>query len=343
MSTRYFNCLPTMIGSLPHSNPDEACQLVERFLSDIPAWPQLPNRSPLEGMVLQFSQGFPGLVWEAITSTPYVYKDDNFEIKLEKLYQDYLENNFHEYAITEDYAQGLYAFLKRAHGSPLFIKGQITGPISFALGVHDEGQQSMASDDTLRDAAARLLKLKVEWQEYMLKRLSSDIIIFVDEPALSSFGSAFFPLPREEVERLISDVLSGIKGIKGIHCCGNTDWTLFLNLGIDILSFDAYHYAKLPGLYAGESKKFVQRGGAIAWGAIPSTEAELTGETTYSLMDRLSETMASLTDKDMPFRQIVSQSLITPSCGLTSLDYEASAEVLGRLGEISRLIRRRYA
>ncbi len=59
-----FGCLPTVIGSMPHTDPAAACSLVTRFLKDIPAWPQLPNRSFLENMYVQYSQGFPGVVVE---------------------------------------------------------------------------------------------------------------------------------------------------------------------------------------------------------------------------------------------------------------------------------------
>ena len=57
-----FGCLPTMIGSMPHRDPDRACADVTRYLKDIPAWPQLPERSFLENMYVQYSEGFPGIV-----------------------------------------------------------------------------------------------------------------------------------------------------------------------------------------------------------------------------------------------------------------------------------------
>lgn len=40
-----FGCLPTLIGSMSHTDPKEACSQVIKYLPDIPAWPQLPKRS----------------------------------------------------------------------------------------------------------------------------------------------------------------------------------------------------------------------------------------------------------------------------------------------------------
>jgi len=59
-----FGCLPTMIGSMPQTNPDDACSVVLRHLPAVPAWPQLPRRTPKENMYAQFSEGFPGVVVE---------------------------------------------------------------------------------------------------------------------------------------------------------------------------------------------------------------------------------------------------------------------------------------
>ena len=62
MTNLEFGCLPTIIGSMPHTDPSAACRQVAHYLKDIPAWPQLPNRSFLENMYVQYSQGFPGVV-----------------------------------------------------------------------------------------------------------------------------------------------------------------------------------------------------------------------------------------------------------------------------------------
>ncbi len=105
-----FGCLPTIIGTMPHTDPSEACSQITRYLKDIPAWPQLPRRSFLENMYVQYSEGFPGVVIEG--DKIYVDRSQDLNQPLERLYAAYLENDFYKYPIGRDYAAGLYAFLE---------------------------------------------------------------------------------------------------------------------------------------------------------------------------------------------------------------------------------------
>ena len=57
------NGLPTLIGSLPLSDHDEALGLVFDYTPDIPVWVQLPVHVQ-EGMIAQFLPGMPGLAGE---------------------------------------------------------------------------------------------------------------------------------------------------------------------------------------------------------------------------------------------------------------------------------------
>jgi len=168
-------------------------------------------------------------------------------------------------------------------------------------------------------------------------------IIFIDEPYMSAFGSVGMMLSREKVISLLEEVLGGISGLKGVHCCGNTDWSILLSTSVDIISFDAYSYAQSLSLYPAEVKKFLEGGGTVAWGIVPNEEEALAGESAASLQDRLEEAMAPFTRKGIPFRQMIEQGLLTPSCGLASLDAEeAVAHALELLAELSERIRKRY-
>lgn len=336
-----FGCRATVIGSMPFKDPGEACKIVTRYLKDFPAWPQLPNRSFLENMAAQYSEGFPNVAIK--DNRIYVDRSKDASKPLEALYKAYLENDFDKYAITPDYAAGLYSFLSLPNLNPRAVKGQVTGPVSWGLAVTDQNRRAILYDDTLADAAAKLLRLKASWQEKQLRQISKHTIIFVDEPSLASFGSAFLSISREKVIDLLDEVFGGISGLKGVHCCGNTDWPVLLQTNAQILSFDAYNYARSLSLYPAEIKEFLgKKKGVVAWGIVPNEAKTLAVETVASLKDRLEEAMAPFTRNGVPFRQLLEQGLLTPSCGLASLSGEEAARALELLAELSTTIRQRY-
>ncbi len=340
MPNTEFGCLPTIIGSMPHTDPAEACALVNHYLKDIPAWPQLPKRSFRENMYVQFSEGFPGVVIE--DDKIFVDRSQDLDKPLEQLYAAYLDNDFNKYPVSAEYAAGLHSFLSLTDLSPLAVKGQITGPVTWGLTVADDSRRAIIYDDVLGDAVAKLLRLKASWQEKVLSQISKNTIIFVDEPYMASFGSAFVSISREKVIELLEEVFGGIRGLKGVHCCGNTDWSVLLETSTDIVSFDAYNYAQSLSLYPAEIKKFLARKGTIAWGIVPNQEESLAKETAASLKDRLEEAMAPFTRKGIRFKQLIEQGLLTPSCTLTSLSKEAAGQALELLAELSAKMRKRY-
>jgi hypothetical protein len=336
-----FNCLPTAIGSMPQADPKEACSVVAKYLPDLPAWPQLPKRSHLENMYAQFSEGFPGLVLEG--DKIYVERSAEFDSQLEQLYNAASEDNPDDYGISAEYAAGLHAFLALKERHPGMVKGQVTGPISWGLCVTDREQRGILYDDLLAEALAKFLRLKAIWQERFLSQISPNTVIFVDEPYLTSLGTAFVAIPNEQVSTLLEEVFSGIEGLKGVHCCGSTDWSLLLKSSTDILSFDTYNYADSLSCYPAEVKAFIERGGSIAWGIVPNEEEVLAGESVASLHDRLGEAMAPFTREGVPFKRLVAQGLLTPSCTLASLSPEAGVRALELLAELSAKVRSKYS
>ena len=160
---------------------------------------------------------------------------------------------------------------------------------------------------------------------------------------MQAYGSStLVGLSREKVISLLEEVFGGISGIKGVHCCGNTDWSVLLDTTVDVINFDAYYYAESLSLYLAEVKRFLDRNGAIAWGIVPNDEERLVGETVASLKDRLEEAMAPFTRNGIPFRQLVEQGLLTPSDGFACLSVGACGRSLVFLADLSSEMRRRY-
>ncbi len=328
------------IGSLPHTDPHRACELALEY-ADIPAWPQLPRRSFKENMYAQFSERFPGVVLEE--ERIWVDRTQDLDPGLEELYMAYLEDDISYGETTADYALGLHTFLRVARaGRREFVKGQVTGPISWGLTVVDQDRRPTLYDEILADAIAKHLRMKARWQESVLRPLGERTIVSVDEPYMSSFGSAYVALSREQAVTLMEEVLSGIEGLKMVHCCGNTDWSLLLETSVDILSFDAYEYAENLALYPDELAAFLQRGGVLAWGITPNTGAAR-DEEVDSLVERLLAAMDLLVQKGIHRDDILAASLVTPACGVGSLEEELAERVLMLTAGVSRAMRERFA
>ncbi len=338
-----FNCLTTIIGSVPHTDPKKACELVTRYLKDIPTWPQLPKKSFLENMYVQYAEGFPGVVVEG--DRIYIDTASDYTKSLETLYQAYLENDASKYPMGRDRVAGLYAFLEQGGLSPKAVKGCITGPLSWGITITDENRKSILYHETLGDAVPKFLKLKAAWEENQLKKISKNTIIFVDEPIMASYGSivASGPFSKpEKIIEMINEVFDGISGLKGVHCCGNTDWSILLKTKMDILNLDAYEYAPSLSLYPEEVKAFIKRGGCVGWGIVPNRTEPLYKETLASLKDRLEEAMAPFTRNGLSMKDIAKQSLLLPACGLNGLTEEGVEQTLKLLTELSDEMRKKY-
>lgn len=325
-------------GSLPHTDPAAACNLMLDKL-DIPTWPQLPKRAFVENMYAQYSERFPGIV--VADERIYVERNGDLDPGLEQLYVAYLMDDLEYAAVSPEYAAGLHHFLGLDLEKPPVVKGQVTGPVSWGLMVVDQDRRPVLYDDVLAEAVAKHLRLKAEWMEQRLRRLSPETIVFVDEPYMSSYGSALVSLNEGQVISLLEEVFAGIQGLKGIHCCGNTDWSLLLSTSADILNVDAYAYAEALALYPDELAAFLARGGIIAWGIVPASE-QAQEETVESLLDRFHQALGLLTAKGLDQDDLLSSALIMPSCGCGSLSIETAERVLELTAEVAQALQARY-
>ncbi|MDP3730742.1 MAG: hypothetical protein Q8R14_04365 [Candidatus Omnitrophota bacterium] len=336
-----FHFEATGIGSLPFKDPRCACRLVFDNFKYIPFWPQLNNRSFKEHMYCQFSEGLPGVVIDEKKRSVYV-DSGKAASGMEKAYQKYLDGDVEYFRISSEFAEGLYEFFgsfKKEAQAARFVKGHVTGPVSFGLSVTNENKRALIYDKYMFDVAVKVLAMKTRWQIRELKKLSKDVIIFVDEPYLVSIGSSYVNIPADDVTRSLDDIFSAIReegALSGVHCCGNTDWPLLLKRGVDILNFDAYNFMKEFFLYHRDIKDFIGRGSAIAWGIVPSSSAADT-ETPESIAKRLKEALKILEDKGIDGSSI--SSLVTSSCGLGTLDERRAKRIVETAKGVSDILK----
>jgi hypothetical protein len=340
------NGLATAIGSLPHHDPEAACRVVLNAIPEIPIWPQLPSIDFREGMEIQYSEGLPGAVLDPAGKRMHFDTSRDLTSELETFYENYMAENFEHFKISPQFSRGLYAMERtlsaaRPAGLRLF-KNQVTGPITIGLGRTDENKRSIYYNEVMRDVVVKGAEMKARWLLERFRPLGVPQLCFIDEPILSAFGSStYVSVQRSDVVRNLQEVVAAVhKGgaLAGVHCCGNTEWTILIDAGADIISFDAFEFGETIAYYTGPMKEFLERGGVLAWGIVP-TSAKIDGETVETLLERLRSAFDNLSGKGISRSLITEKCLITPSCGTGSLPVGLSEKVFALLGDVSRRFR----
>ena len=163
-------------------------------------------------------------------------------------------------------------------------------------------------------------------------------MIFFDEPFLTGFGSAYLPISKGEVTQILTQTLEAVRQAGpitlGVHCCGNTEWSMLLEAPVDILSFDSFGYFDNLRLYEKALQEFYARGGRLAWGLVPTGD-ELAKETADSLWERFQGQVQQLASSGAAAKDILANALLTPACGLGYLSPEAADRALALLQDLS--------
>lgn len=337
-----------LVGSFPHLDGDA---ISRRLIAacDVPVWPQLPRRTFRENMYTQYTFGLPGIVVDDAAEKVTFNTAQDLSPALEEFYARYIADDVDSFGLPTDYSAGFYAMsaaLRSTSGA--WAKGQVTGPISFGLTVIDQDLRSSLYHEQLADPIVKQLAMNARWQVRQLKAARDNVIIFVDEPYLVSFGSAFVSLSREQVIAYLDEVFDAIHAegaLAGVHCCGNTDWSVLLATKVDILNLDAYGFIEHLALYPDEVRAFVDRGGLIAWGIVPNNEL-ITQVTAQSLADKLRggfdliSTKAGARGVTIRSAELAQRSLIAPSCGLGSTTIDIAERVIDTLAQTGEILKR---
>jgi methionine synthase II (cobalamin-independent) len=336
--------LATGIGSLPHKEAQKALDIIFQYLPQAPFWPQLPKRNIREGMVAQYSERLPGL---KMTDDGLQYDAETAEQELEGFYARIIGMDLDYFRIGESYAAGLYAFhaaLKtRSLSDVRFIKCHVTGPFTFTAGIKNDSGVALIHDEVIMQAMAKGLVMKALWQIEFFREFGKPIIIFIDEPYLGCFGSAYTALTRETAVKTLKEFSAALKGpdvTVGVHCCGNTDWSIFTDVEtIDIINFDAFGYLDKLTLYGQDIGAFLKRSGILCWGIVPTQDFQ-DGLAMELLVGKIRSGIDALVKKGASRDLLSEQLLLSPSCGLGTLDVKTSEHIFRLLAGLSAYIRK---
>ncbi len=335
--------LATAFSGMPHKDVDQACQIMLRnFPEALPApYPSSPLPRNIEGL--------PGLTIDRERKVAFFDFSSGREGELTEFYQKYLSQDLDYFASSPELDPHLYRLSQMLKEKPSqelkFIHFSVRGPYTFGLTLKDKNGAPAFYDDTLRDVIIKHLGMKARWRQRKIRELFPGVqtLFHIGEAGLGVYSSAGGAGSWEVMRDAINEVLDMVEGIRGIHCCANFDWSLLMGTTADFISFDTYRYGDTISLYPEALKKFLERGGMIAWGIVPTACAEdITSETPTTLVERLERVIQSLVDRGIERELLAESSLITPSCATTTLSPELAERVFEYTREVSRRMKEKY-
>jgi hypothetical protein len=351
------NFLACGVGSMPHDDAAKAVDVVLAAIPEAPIWPQLSGRGLNEQMEIQYSEGLPCRVIDREKGRMYFDTSGDYIDAFTEFYEAYMlamdpdegTGDVSSMAISPDYAAGIYELESRLAaegGTRPFVKCHTTGPCSFALTIVDENKRALFYNEEFRDVIIKALAMKCRWQIQKLAPYGDKVICFIDEPILSGFGSStYVSVSRDEVIAAVGELVEAIHadgGIAGIHCCGNTEWSIPIDAGADIVNFDAFQFGETIAMYPDHVKKHLESGKALAWGVVP-TSTNIRDQTVDSLVAHYEKMVDNLVEKSGIDKGLVyQQTILTGSCGTGSMEVADAERVFAITGELSQALRTKH-
>jgi hypothetical protein len=333
------NLHTTAMAVMPHKDVDRALDLA--LTMDIPFWPQLPHVSYTEDMYVQAAEHFPGILLDMGNRT-LRFSMEKFIIEFEETMAHFDEPEYFD--ISKEYSVVYHRFLEMDLSDRPAIRGQLEGPISFGLNVLDQDKRPILFNDTIRPFMFEFMSRRINGQLERLKQMNSNAFMFVDEPGLQFLFSALSGYDSTKAKNEMEQFFAMIQRPRGVHLCGNPDWDFLLGLDLDILSLDIYQNGEVFSSYSESIKRFLDRGGVIAWGIVPTNFEPFEIENINTLEARLTEVWNLLANKGIDREFLISRSLISPAtCCLVNPDGEKTVEkAFGIVKELSHRLQDIY-
>jgi len=345
--------LATGIGSMPFKEAAPALQLIRRNMPGVPHWPQLPRRSEDEGFVHQFLYTLVrlGLLEKRGEKVVFPVDNQDWPERLTEFYSIYLaaeagdDEALKTFAFPPTSAAGFYAFMDDMQGgstgAACYVKGHLAGPLTIGFQLKDEHGRLAYYEDQLRDLMVKTLAMHARWQATELAKTGLPVIIFVDEPGVRVYGSSsYITVTREMVIADLNTVFDGIHtvgGLAGAHSCDAIDWSLLFEANLKIVNLDAYQFGESLFPYVREMKTYLEQGGIIAWGIVPTLDKAF-DEDAGSLLFRLEKLWGEFVQRGLERAKLLRQSMITPACGTGLLEPALAERIYLLTREVSEKV-----
>lgn len=303
------NCRTTAMGVMPFTQIQPALDLALSL--DIPFWPQLPRLSFYHDMYAQTAVGFPGISVN-IAERKLRFSASRFQEDINDYSLKMAEPG--ELELKGEYAESFEAFLARDLAPYAAVRGQSAGAVTLGFNVLDEENRPIIYNEEVKALLFDFIQRKANQQYYRLKEKNPNAFVWIDDPALSYVFNSMYGYTDIHAREDYRTFLEGLEGPHGLHLCTNVNLPFLLELGVDILSFDAYQMESMPEEYARAAARFLENGGILCWGLVPTEMASLEKETPDTSGARLEGYWNAIVRAGGPsVKEIAAQSLLAPA------------------------------
>ena len=180
------------------------------------------------------------------------------------------------------------------------------------------------------------------WMDQLLRDHGQHTLICFDEPSFPETEKIEYGLSYDDVISILRDVFSAVSGNSAFHCCNDINWPLVMEAAPSIISFDAVKYGHRMYLTPLAVSTYLEQGGSIAWGIVPTGESQLNSLTVPQLAFQFHTLMLEMINHGIDNKELYSNSLITPACGLACLDEATAERALQVTAELSIKLRSQF-
>jgi len=208
----------------------------------------------------------------------------------------------------------------------------------------DQDDRPILFNDTVRPFLLEFMAKRLNVQLDKLKARNKKAFMFIDEPGLQFIFSAMSGYNDIQAMEDMEYFFSLLNRLRGIHLCGNPDWDFLLQLDLDILSLDTFSNGERFVGYVSSIKKFLDRGGVIVWGMVPTNYEPFSQESLDSLGSKLGNLWEKLAHRGIDKNHLLSRSLISPAtCCLVNPDKTRTVEqAFSWIKDLSKSLRNKY-
>lgn len=323
----------TGIGSMPGTEPAEACRVVFGELPDLPHLPELPDRGPgsdLTGRTAALLVDLP------VQTTPRGWK--------------LADRPGRDLSRAASYwSQDLDALEEMAAGYHGPLKVQVCGPWTLAatLELSRSLNPALADPSAVADLAASLAEGLANHAADVVKRIpGATLIVQLDEPALPAALAGRVPtasglnvvgaVDQAVAVQRLQAVLSAAGAFTVVHCCHEgAPFPLLKAAGASAVSFDL---GVLRTADIDLVAELADAGVALFAGALPTSSAQQLVTGPPLPPRQTAERVVTFWRRTgLPGEQLAERVVITPACGLAGVPAAAARAALGHCREAARI------